>query len=108
MTLGEFYKGDIVKMIGLGDAPEETKQAFLERSKKIIMANVAGVIEKKLPNEKRLEFFRLFDGSASDHERTEFLRENVPNIDEIVFRESLLFKVKAIAVAKNLKILPAF
>ena len=62
----------------------------------MILAEVMKKIEAGLPEDKREEFFRLFEDSASDEEKTAFFKTYIPNFKDIFTEEIIRFKSEAL------------
>lgn len=97
----KLLSADLLTIFGLENAPEDSKSTFLTEATHLVLAKVAERIESELPPEKKAEFTSLF--SASDHEEDQvrFLDAHVPDFEEIVVQETLLFKAMMQTVSEE-------
>lgn len=91
---------DVLKPFGLEHAPEEWEE-FFKLAGEAILTSVVAKIEAGLPEDKREEFFQLFERPATDEEKAEFFTRHVPNFKELLLGEIARFKSEAIANIKN-------
>jgi len=102
MTLSDLFEVDVIRAVGLAGATDEEKDRFLNMAKDEILERVLERIEEKLPEDKKGEFFRLFeDEGVSEEERTDFVNKYVPDLGEVVAEETLVLKKEAIGLAKK-------
>ncbi len=87
---------DMIELFGLAGAPSEEQERFLDAASEVILAEVMKKIEAGLPEDKREEFFRLFEDSASDEEKTAFFKTYIPNFKDIFTEEIIRFKSEAL------------
>lgn len=89
----KLLSADLLTVFGLENATQETKDAFLTEATRLVLAKVAARIEDELPAEKKAEFTSLFSAPNSEEDQTRFLDAHVPDFEEMVVQETLLFKV---------------
>lgn len=102
MTFQELLNLNIIDLFGLQNASEEEKKKFLEYATGLVLERVVAQIEKDLLEDKRKEFFELFKEGSPEEAKLAFLKENVPDLEEIVFEEILIFKNEAVNIASQL------
>ena len=103
MTIDEFLKASIVDLVGLGSAPESVKRDFLAKASQMTLERIVGRIDGILPEAKKEEFYRVFGDGGSDEDMQKFIKENVPNFEEIVGEETARVKVDLVKAAEELK-----
>lgn len=101
MDQDSFFSDEILRVFGLHDAPEEERVAFLQSASETILTDVVRRIEAALPEDKKEEFFQLFEKPATDEEMAAFFKTYVPNFKELLVEELTRFKSKALAYAKQ-------
>lgn len=87
---------DIVELFGLQDAPPDEQEKFLDAASETILAEVMRKIETQLSQDKREEFYALFEKPATDEERTAFFKQYVPDFKDILMEEIIRFKKEAL------------
>ncbi len=92
---------NLLDALGLSSAPEEEKQDFLKKAAAMVLGELVQRIKKQLPEDKQEDFLAVFSGEHSDDERLLFLRNYVPNFEELLIDEALAFKKEALAAAKS-------
>lgn len=103
MTIDEFLKANIVDLVGLGSAPESVKREFLSKASEMTLERVVSRVDKILPEAEKEEFYRVFGDEGSDDDMQKFIKENVPNFEEIVGEETARVKVELVKAAEKLK-----
>ena len=101
------FNADILKIFGLENAPAQEQEKFLDMAGQTILTQVVRRIKEQLPEDKREEFFRLFETPASDEEKKVFFATYVSNFKDILFEEVTRFKKEAAEFAKNPQSNPA-
>jgi len=102
-TIQELWELNLVKAFGLDSASEQEKKEFLDHTSQLVMQKVVERIEQELPEEKREEFLQVFEQPGVQEEKVAFIKQNVPNFEEILLEEMLAFKEEALKVANNIK-----
>ena len=95
------FDTNILKIFGLDTAPEAEQEAFSERAGEAVLGAVVHRIAAQLPEDKREEFFRLFEAPSTDEEKKVFFATYVSNFKDILFEEVARFKKEAAEFAKN-------
>ena len=103
MTIDEFLKASIVDLVGLGSAPESVKRDFLVKASQMTLERIVEHVDGILPEAKKEEFYRVFGDGGSDEDMQKFIKENVPNFEEIVGEETARVKVDLVKAAEELK-----
>lgn len=88
----KLLSADLITIFGMENAPQETKNAFLTKATHLVLAKVAARIEDELPAEKKSEFTALFSAQGQEEDQMRFLDAHIPNFEELVVQEALLFK----------------
>ena len=55
MEFEEFFKTNVIDLVGLSDAPEDVKRSFLERASQMVLEGIVDRIDSELPEEKKEE-----------------------------------------------------
>lgn len=101
MNLRDALTGDILDTFGLKNAPPEEQEKFLNMASEAILTSVVRRVKEHLPEDKREEFFRLFETPASDEEKAAFFKSHVPDFQKILLEEVARFKQEALAAAQK-------
>ncbi|MGM0482416.1 MAG: DUF5663 domain-containing protein [Patescibacteria group bacterium] len=89
--MNEEQKNNLLEELGLEDLPEETQTRILEAMTESLLKRITLRILEELSEEDREEFEKIRE--EQDAQKTEnFLREKIPNYDEIVEEVSSSFK----------------
>lgn len=86
---------DLLKLFDMEDAAEEERATFLQRCMDEIFAAVVTRIKEDLPKDKKQEFADTFRAGVPEERRVAFLKENVPDIGEMIINTILAFKKSA-------------
>ncbi len=103
MEFEEFFKANVIDLVGLSDAPEDIKQSFLENASQMVLDGIVDRIDSELPEEKKEEFYRVFREGATNDDMQEFLKANVPNFEEIAGEETGRVKAALVKASQELK-----
>src|SRR3989344_555544 len=103
MTIDEFLKTSVVDLVGLESAPESVKRECLVKASQMTLERIVGRIDGILPEAKKEEFYRVFGDEGNDDDMQKFIKENVPNFEEIVGEETARVKVDLVKAAEELK-----
>lgn len=95
------FNTNILKVFGLDTAPEAEQEAFLQRAGEAVLGAVVRRISQHLPEDKREEFFRLFEQPSSDEEKNIFFEKYVSNFQGLLLEEVARFKREALAAAQS-------
>ncbi len=97
------FSDEILRVFGLHEAPEEERVKFLQSASESILTAVVGRVEAQLPEDKREEFFQLFEKPATDEEMGAFFKTYVPNFKELLVEELTRFKSEAMKHSESSK-----
>jgi len=103
ITLEELVDCNLLEAFGLGDASEEQKREFTEKSTEVVLERVVARVAAAMTFDAREKFYALFKDGVSDDERWKFIDEYAPNFEDIMLEELLKFKAEALEVAEELK-----
>lgn len=103
MEFEDFFKVNVIDLVGFSDAPEDVKQSFLQSASQTVLEAIVDRIDFELPEEKKEEFYRVFRTGAQNEDMQAFLKENVPNFEEIVGEETGRVKAALLKAAEDLK-----
>lgn len=103
ITLEELLDLNLLEVLGLGNASEEQKREFTEKSTEVILERVVARVADAMSPDARAKFYALFKEGVSDDERWKFIDEHAPNFEEIMLEELLKFKAEALEIAEELK-----
>ena len=92
ISLEELSQTDIIDLAQMQQASAEDQQKFRDEAQEIVMAAVVARIAASLSDEKREEYFRIFSSNPTNNEKVDFLTSEVPNFEEILIDETLIFK----------------
>ncbi len=91
---------NIFEEMGMGDISEERKQKLLETMTAIIMNRVAARALDLLTKEEQKEFDEFL--IKEDNEgANEFMKRKMPNFEEIVAEETIIYKLEMIGQTKE-------
>lgn len=86
MIQQEEIKNSILNELGLSSLPDNYKDEFLSRLGEGLIKRITAAVLEKLPERLRGEFEAL--SKAGDNDKMhQFLKDSIPNIDEITQRE---------------------
>jgi len=88
MEFEEFFKANVIDLVGLSDAPEDVKRSFLADASQMVLEAIVDRIDSELPEEKKEEFYRVFRQGAKDEDMQSFIKANIPNFEEIAGEET--------------------
>ena len=103
MEFEEFFKTNVIDLVGLSDAPEDVKRSFLERASQMVLEGIVDRIDSELPEEKKEEFYRVFRQGAKNEDMQAFIKANVPNFEEIAGEETGRVKAALVKASQELK-----
>ena len=103
MDQDSFFSDEILRVFGLHEAPEEERVKFLQSASQAILTDVVKKIEAQLPEDKKEEFFALFERPATDEEMAAFFTAYVPNFKELLVAELTRFKSDTLKYAREKK-----
>lgn len=92
---------DIIELFGLHNAHPEEREKFLDAASEAILAQVVRKVETALPEDRREEFYALFEKPAADEEKAAFFKTYIPNFKDIFLEEIIRFKNEALKRADN-------
>ena len=95
MNQDSLFLQEQLRNLGLENASEEERDAFFASAGQAILTEVARKIEAILPEDKREEFFTLFERPSADDEKAAFLKAYVPNFKDLLVKEVARFKEAA-------------
>ena len=88
MEFEEFFKANVIDLVGLSDAPEDVKRSFLADASQMVLEAIVDRIDSELPEEKKEEIYRVFRQGAKDEDMQSFIKANIPNFEEIAGEET--------------------
>ena len=88
MEFEEFFKANVIDLVGLSDAPEDVKRSFLADASQMVLEAIVDRIDSELPEEKKEEFYSVFRQGAKDEDMQSFIKANIPNFEEIAGEET--------------------
>lgn len=97
---------NLLSLFGMDKASEEEKEEFLTAATHAVLTAVVGRIEKKLPEDKREAFYRLFEAGAPDEEKAAFFKTYVPDFKDVLVEELARFNREAIEQNKKIDTVP--
>jgi len=103
ITIEELVDINLLEAFGLGDASEEQKREFTEKSTEVILERVVRRVADAMAPDARDKFYALFKDGVGDDERWGFIDKHIPNFEEIMLEELLKFKAEALEVAEEMK-----
>jgi hypothetical protein len=102
--MDDTIKQDVVKALGLDALPPEKREEMLLRIGKIIYQRVIMRVVNEMSEKDKTEFDELLGEKHDDEEAIlKFLREKVPNLDQIVEEEMIGFKKESQEALKATK-----
>ena len=101
MNFEKLAQSNIFETLKLTDAPKEAQEEAMEDAMDIIFTSAMDRIKDGLLNEARTKFERVFGEDHTEEDREAFLKEHVPNLEEILTQESLRYKYLAEIVASS-------
>lgn len=76
--------------------PEDLEKEVVDQIKSDLMSSVEkrinAVIVTNLSEEKLVEFNKMLDGDITDVEMQKFCSDNIPNLDQLIASELIVFK----------------
>lgn len=96
MTNQTKMQKSLIEEMGLGDLPEEKQQALTEKMFEVLLKNIFVEAGEKLSEEDKNIFGEMISKEASPEEIEKFLKEKIPDYEEMVkniilnFREEML------------------
>lgn len=103
LTIQELLELNILELFGLKNLSQEEQKKFLAYAAGLVLDRVVARLAKELSPEKKEAFFALFKEGIPDEQKVSFLKENVPDLEAIVFEEIMAFKEEAVKVAADVK-----
>ncbi len=97
----EILEKDILELLGLEDLPEDQKRDLLTKMGELIEDRITLRILDFLTEEDRKKMDELLE-KGKEKELDEFLKEKVPNLEELVLAEVLSFKEELVSLFKHL------
>ena len=101
MDQDSLFLQEQLRELGLENASEEERDAFFTSASQAILTEVARKIGEQLPEDKREEFFALFERPSTDEEKATFFSAYVPHFKELLVEEVARFKSAAVAHARE-------
>ena len=101
MNIEKLAQSNILATLQLTDAPKKVQEEAMENATEIIVKSAMDRIKDKLPDDTLEEFERVFGEDHTEEERITFLKERVPNLEEILIQESLRYKYLAEIIASS-------
>ena len=92
MNIKDAAQLNIIAAFGLKNAPPETQREFLEDTVSTILDRVVEKIKERLNYQERQEFTRVCRTDAPETERVAFLNAHVPDFEDLIIQETLIFK----------------
>lgn len=93
----KFLEQNITDLIGLDSLSPEKRAELLESASQVIFQAIVLRLADVLNEEDVAQLGELFEKSGRDDEELlNFLKERVPNIDEIINEEIISFKKEAV------------
>lgn len=99
--LNNIFNINLLEIFGLSDISEEDRKRFFDDISGWVMSRVISGIKKELSEAQQAEFMRLFEQDASEDARTTFLETYVPDMEERILREALIFKSEMKRIASG-------
>lgn len=103
MNLRDALTTDVLGAFGLQAAPPEEQEKFLDMASEAILTLVVRRIKEHLPEDKREEFFRLFEMPTPDEEKAAFFKTYIPDFQRILLEEVARFKREALQYGEKSK-----
>ncbi|HKL16901.1 MAG TPA: DUF5663 domain-containing protein [Patescibacteria group bacterium] len=100
MNKEELLKTNLITKLGLEELPDQKKMALINKFGELVEKRTILRLMEELKKEDAQEFEKVKEKSQED--KMKFLRERVPNLDEIVEEE--IVKVKKEIIDENSKI----
>lgn len=98
MSLQESIKAaqiDLIKELGVDGLPQSQREEMLAQMSEIIQQRVVLKIVAELPEDKKDGFASVVNESSEKPEAVdEFLKENLPNLEEIILSEIGKYKTE--------------
>ena len=100
MNLENLIQSNIIDTLNLAGAKQEIKTQAMKDAQEIIVKSVIARIKKKRNNQPLNEFERLLE-DMPQQEHGEAIKKYIPDIEEIVFQESMRYKYLIQVICKN-------
>ena len=92
MNLEKLTQSNLLETLKLDKAPKEEQEEAMSDASEIIFRSAMGRIKDGLSEDEREEFERVFGEEAAKEEQDAFLKEHVPNLEEMLAQEAMRYK----------------
>lgn len=92
MDFNKLTQSNIINTLKLMDAPKEVQREAIEEALEIIFDSVVDRIKTGLSDGEMVAYNDVFRGDSPEGERVMFLKEHVPNLEEMVAEETMRYK----------------
>ena len=92
MNKEQLAQTNILDILNLTEGSEEERRSAIQEANKIILDSVIDRIKENIPEDQQTTFEHVFRNRGTEEERQAFLKEYIPNLEEIFLRETLRFK----------------
>lgn len=104
MDLKNLAKVDLIKELGLEDLPEEQQEKMLMDMGEIIQQRIILRVAEGLSDEDKENFVKILEEKKEQPEEIEkFIREKVPEIDDIIMEEVGRYKQEITSLIEGVK-----
>ncbi|MBI4093075.1 MAG: hypothetical protein HY420_04085 [Candidatus Kerfeldbacteria bacterium] len=86
------FKANIIDLLGLQNLPEEQKARLLQRMSQAVQDRISDRVASKMNDAQRTEMDKLLAQNASPEQIDVFMKQAVPDFEEIAAEELLKFK----------------
>ncbi|MDD5693607.1 MAG: DUF5663 domain-containing protein [Patescibacteria group bacterium] len=93
---------NLIEELGLENLPEKEKNDLIVSLADALRSRIAERTLNFLTEDDRIELDKLID-QKSDEKMNKFLAEKIPNFDEIMYDEYILFKEETLETQKEVK-----
>ncbi len=90
--LNNNFNINLLEVFGLSSTSDADKKHFFDDISMLVMSRVILNLKKELHGIQKEEFARLFEQEALEDARATFLKKYIPDIEERIFHEALIFK----------------
>ena len=92
---------NLIEAIGLSGAPEEDRDAFLNKLTSLAMEEVVRKIEERLSPEECAEFEHAFREGTPEEERAAFLEKHVLDVESLIMKTALDVRMMTTLIAQQ-------
>jgi hypothetical protein len=91
MNINDLLQIDLIKHLGLDNLPPEKKEEVILKMSGVIQQNILLRILRELDEKDKDEFDKIL-GEDNNEKTLEFLKNKLPNLDDLVKEEIAKFK----------------